>query len=938
MRFGRCPRLARWLLLSGIAGYPLADSQAQSNWTLLGWNNLGMHCMDSDYSVFSILPPYNTIHAQLIDGNGKLVTNASGVGVSYHAISDPDGSFNATSRDKGNFLQYASNIYGVALAPDVGLPVPGPEGYAMPGTNNTPQAMTFEGGFNWFAAYGIPITPYDDAGKPNQYPMMRLVATNSAGAVLATTDIVLPVSDEMSCKLCHVSGSGPDAQPAAGWVWAADPGRDFRLNILRLHDERQATNALYSEALSAKGFSTNGLYYQVAVNKKPLLCAACHLSEALPNTGYSNIPPLTAAMHGRHAGVIDPRSSATLNSDSNRVSCYTCHPGSVTRCLRGAMGKGLLPDGTMAMQCRSCHGSMSAVGDPIRTGWLDEPNCQACHAGSATNSLGVIRFLSAFDGDVMRTNVEPRFATNPHTPLPDTSLYRFSKGHGGLQCSACHGSTHAEFPSSHANDNLSSIQHQGHPGSMSDCMACHRTQPDTITGGPHGMHPIGQTWVNEHHDAGDAALSGCKACHGGNSRGTVLSRALGDRTFTFKGQTKFFWRGMQIGCYTCHNGPNSSDTTTRGAPPVSDRTASTTSGVPVAVQLGTSAVRIVSQPYHGIVGLSGATATYTPDPTFAGADSFTFAGTNAYNESNLGTVAVVVHAGTNALPADEIPEVFALDLTISNAGLGVSTVLGRRYVAQRSDDLRSGSWSNATGNVWGHTDSVRITDPAPPSAPSQFFRAIENIDPVAPPAITADSTTNTVYDAGWNNGDTGGSGWLSGWNLTTFGSTNAGFFVGTTNQANMSLPPRAWGLWARYGSTAEATRPFAQPMKVGDKLVLRFDNNFIDGGRSVGFGLQNANGDNLFEFLFVGGGANYLVNDTLTGRATIVPWSGSGWNLTFQIVTATEYTLTCGPYQVAGRLKPFSDMSVVRFKAWNYSAGASSDFDFFLTDLAILRP
>ena len=45
----------------------------------MGWNNLGMHCMDSDYSVFSILPPYNTINAQLIVG-GKLAENLSGGG------------------------------------------------------------------------------------------------------------------------------------------------------------------------------------------------------------------------------------------------------------------------------------------------------------------------------------------------------------------------------------------------------------------------------------------------------------------------------------------------------------------------------------------------------------------------------------------------------------------------------------------------------------------------------------------------------------------------------------------------------------------------------------------------------------------------------------------------------------------------------------------
>jgi len=39
-------------------------------WTIIGWNNLGMHCMDDDYSIFSILPPYNTVDVQVIDNNG----------------------------------------------------------------------------------------------------------------------------------------------------------------------------------------------------------------------------------------------------------------------------------------------------------------------------------------------------------------------------------------------------------------------------------------------------------------------------------------------------------------------------------------------------------------------------------------------------------------------------------------------------------------------------------------------------------------------------------------------------------------------------------------------------------------------------------------------------------------------------------------------------
>ena len=65
-------------------------------------------------------------------------------------------------------------------------------------------------------AEGIPLTPYDDSQAKNPYPMMRIQARTAAGAVLASTDIVLPVSDEMDCKVCHASNSGPAARPAAG--------------------------------------------------------------------------------------------------------------------------------------------------------------------------------------------------------------------------------------------------------------------------------------------------------------------------------------------------------------------------------------------------------------------------------------------------------------------------------------------------------------------------------------------------------------------------------------------------------------------------------------------------------------------------------------------------------------------------------------------------
>ena len=75
MREGKL-RIA-FVLLSSAGTMGVAAPTAV--WRAIAWNNLGMHCMDADFSVFSILPPYNTIHAQVVDPSGRLVTNPAGV-------------------------------------------------------------------------------------------------------------------------------------------------------------------------------------------------------------------------------------------------------------------------------------------------------------------------------------------------------------------------------------------------------------------------------------------------------------------------------------------------------------------------------------------------------------------------------------------------------------------------------------------------------------------------------------------------------------------------------------------------------------------------------------------------------------------------------------------------------------------------------------------
>ena len=172
-------------------------------------------------------------------------------------------------------------------------------------------------------------------------------------------------------------------------------------------------------------------------NNKPVKCASCHSDNALGAPGVSGVPSFSRVIHEKHGSITN--------------DCYKCHPGPNTQCFRDVMHKG-------GMICQDCHGSVSNVALTIENGrqpWLQEPSCGAtsCHGSNYA---------------------------------PETNkLYRQSRGHGNLYCSACHGSPHAIVPTEQANDNIQNIAVQGWAGTLNKCSVCHGIIPDLP--GPHGI-------------------------------------------------------------------------------------------------------------------------------------------------------------------------------------------------------------------------------------------------------------------------------------------------------------------------------------------------------------------------------------------------------------------------------------------------------------------
>ena len=382
-----------------IAIFFLVQSAFAQQYILLGWNDLGMHCANKYFGKVAVLPPFNNVSAQLIKKEAGQLPQVITTGFTIE-YSIP---YNTYSVGKTDFWTYAQQLFGLPnpLPPNIGL-----YGKGLTGT------LDSNNGF--FEAIGIPVTPYKDTNWNQEKPfqLIHLVAKTSGGTAVTSTDCVIPVSNEINCVSsgCHTSEQ----------------------SILNEHEQ-------------VSGFNQNG----------PVLCGGCHGTFALGTIGDTiNAKKFSYRIHNTHKDLLPA-------NDIN--TCYKCHPGPNTQCLRDTMSR--LPINPKI--CQDCHGTMATVASSIVAGrrpWQDEPKCgsTACHGSN--------------------------FAEEPN------KLYRNSKGHGGVFCTACHGSPHAIFPSREANDNLQNVTLQGHAGALKDCMVCHSTPPTAP--GPHGIMYTGIRNIN----------------------------------------------------------------------------------------------------------------------------------------------------------------------------------------------------------------------------------------------------------------------------------------------------------------------------------------------------------------------------------------------------------------------------------------------------------
>jgi len=283
-----------------------------------------MHCLNPSYDNAVILPPYNTVWAQVIQRGTPPRTVTTGVTVEY---SIEGNTYSYGKRNYGQFWDNMLKLFGVSLPHDKGLNLDNP---AI--NNGLSGTMVMKA--DHFQVNGIPVTPVKDNMTWSPYQVAIITVKDQTGAVIAATRATVPTSDEINCAKCHGNAT-------------TDP----LLDILQKHD-----------LLSGTTLTAN----------KPVLCAyQCHGSPALGIPLGSSGKYLSQAIHSFHA--------------TKGALCYDCHPGASTSCNRSV--KHTAVDGN-CITCHGDMNQVGNSIATGRVPWVSEPKCVTCHMGVAGVDTG----------------------------------------------------------------------------------------------------------------------------------------------------------------------------------------------------------------------------------------------------------------------------------------------------------------------------------------------------------------------------------------------------------------------------------------------------------------------------------------------------------------------------------------------------------------------
>ena len=392
-------------------------------YVVFAWNDLGMHCLNPTYNEAVLLPPYNTVWAQVVRRGNPPQIVTSGLTAEYRII-DNTYSYGKTDSFGGDYAQfwdYAPTLFGIELAHNTGLNLDNPQIH-----NGLAGQMVARG--DHFQVSGIPVSPVKDSNIWTPYQVAEIMI-KTKGKIVAQTRATVPTSDEINCAKCH--GDYP-----------------FQ-DLMEAHDEMHETTL---------------------VADKPILCASCHGSPALGimKPGTAGIF-LSAAIHNAHA--------------TRDAACFDCHPGENTQCNRSLAHTA--DDGNCKTCHGTMEEVAESIKNGNRIPWVNEPKCVACHTGVAQVETGTTLYRNAIGHGGMYCTSCHHSPHAMYPSRENSDKYQPMQYQNAditiASCGVCHKTSKGD-----GGDEFGE-EHGGINGRVSACRVCHTAVPTTLAEFPHSF-------------------------------------------------------------------------------------------------------------------------------------------------------------------------------------------------------------------------------------------------------------------------------------------------------------------------------------------------------------------------------------------------------------------------------------------------------------------
>ena len=418
-------------------------------------NDLGMHCACPGAQYMLLLPPFNTLRAQVIErdvnnersGTPLVLADPSDIRVEYNIVENDDDFLKTQDTYYPTWIQMMPRYgFGPAIDPADGK-IQGLTGSKLAGEMEAEP----EG---WWEAVGVPAFPdesnasssqekimIDPLGGPDRNPYLTgniKVIEQASGALLAETNITVPVSFGGCCD-CHLDlaentpGYGRDPESSfqlMGFLHSRDSGINFADPTV-LNPDR-ATEIAEGEPVTPGPVRCSVCHWDPAMGESAAPGGYVHATTGapLPTSQYS----FSDVLHRWHV-----ENSTVLSYDPDLATdCYQCHPSNEVNCYRGQHTLQTIGQDNHAVWCTDCHGDLY---QRVAEGQMDNPwseatlpKCQDCHNGTGENGS-----LSAFGGSFLKSMAHKSNA---------------------ILCSTCHGSPHSLNPSTLAKDNQQNVDLQ----------------------------------------------------------------------------------------------------------------------------------------------------------------------------------------------------------------------------------------------------------------------------------------------------------------------------------------------------------------------------------------------------------------------------------------------------------------------------------------------